>query len=238
IAPHHNPFFNPTLLNWNWDDVIVVPSDDDEGHAEEDIYTSVNTQVHVKNRKRVFALIDERGSDDEPLQEDLKRIQYNTIYTYMEFQYDEMVVELVATVVKNIDDQILSAFMELDPVSIRQMLILTLRSLVEDKTHRKMLIDTIGGVIRGGLKQPKGVNTCEIWLRDLTGEEIKFVSNHTLRKVAIRIAKVIQEYGTIYLTRVMLVHTKSGNLLVDTELTGVEIDPAFHKSQALMKMSI
>ncbi|GKF29336.1 hypothetical protein Tco_0095678, partial [Tanacetum coccineum] len=30
IAPHHNPFFSPKLLNWNWDDVIVVPSDDDE----------------------------------------------------------------------------------------------------------------------------------------------------------------------------------------------------------------
>ncbi|GJS98390.1 hypothetical protein Tco_0819560 [Tanacetum coccineum] len=114
----------------------------------------------------------------------------------------------------------------------------SIRSLVEDKTHRKMLIDTIGRVIRGGLKQPKGVNTCEIWLRDLTGAEIKFVSIHTLRKVAIRIAKVIQQQGTIYLTRVMLVHTKSGNLLVDTELTGVEFDPAFHKSEALMKISI
>ncbi|GJU48842.1 hypothetical protein Tco_1218397 [Tanacetum coccineum] len=114
----------------------------------------------------------------------------------------------------------------------------SIRSFVEDKTHRKMLIDTIGRVIRGGLKQPKGVNTCEIWLRDLTGAEIKFVSIHTLRKVPIRIAKVIQEQGTIYLTRVKLVHNKSGNLLVDTELTGVEFDPDFHKSEALMKMSI
>ncbi|GKF78201.1 hypothetical protein Tco_0230671, partial [Tanacetum coccineum] len=23
IAPHPNPLFNLTLLNWNWDDVIV-----------------------------------------------------------------------------------------------------------------------------------------------------------------------------------------------------------------------
>nr|GEX17752.1 hypothetical protein [Tanacetum cinerariifolium] len=66
IALHHNPFLNPKLLNSYWDDVVVVPSDDDEGHAEEDIYTSVNTQVHVQNRKRVFALIDESDSDDEP----------------------------------------------------------------------------------------------------------------------------------------------------------------------------
>nr|GEX52547.1 hypothetical protein [Tanacetum cinerariifolium] len=65
IAPHHNPFFNPKLLNWNWDDVIVVPSDDDKDHAEEDISTSVNTQVHVKTRKRIYALIDESDSDDE-----------------------------------------------------------------------------------------------------------------------------------------------------------------------------
>ncbi|GJT02210.1 hypothetical protein Tco_0823379 [Tanacetum coccineum] len=34
----------------------------------------------------------------------------------MEFQKDEMVVEPVAVVVSNIDDQIISAFMELDPV--------------------------------------------------------------------------------------------------------------------------
>nr|GEZ81816.1 hypothetical protein [Tanacetum cinerariifolium] len=66
IAPHHNPFFNLKLLNWNLDDVIVILSDDDEPRTEEDIYTSVNTQVHVKNRKRVFALIDESDSDDEP----------------------------------------------------------------------------------------------------------------------------------------------------------------------------
>nr|GFA91428.1 hypothetical protein [Tanacetum cinerariifolium] len=66
IAPHHNPFFNPNLLNWNWDDIIVVASDDDKAHAEEDISTSVNTQVHVKTRKRVYALIDESDSDDEP----------------------------------------------------------------------------------------------------------------------------------------------------------------------------
>nr|GFB88394.1 hypothetical protein [Tanacetum cinerariifolium] len=66
IAPHHNPFFNPKLLNWNWDNVIVIPSDDDKAHAKEDICTSANTQVHVKTRKRVCALIDESDSDDEP----------------------------------------------------------------------------------------------------------------------------------------------------------------------------
>ncbi|GKA64187.1 hypothetical protein Tco_0763793 [Tanacetum coccineum] len=224
-----------------------------------------------------MALGNKKSVDDAAFERIYKRIQYNTIYTYMEFQYDEIVVEPVAEVVKSvlepdIDDQILSAFMELDPVfnptdvdtdielnteyqtlvesnanklyyflhdkddekiaaevspnlvasykekdfaqtfvSIirRDWLIqvnsntvitenpfseetgfqmhawlLSIRSLVEDKTHRKMLIDTIGRVIRGGLKQPKGVNTCEIWLRDLTGAEIKFVSNHTLRKVA------------------------------------------------------
>nr|GEU93540.1 hypothetical protein [Tanacetum cinerariifolium] len=66
IAPHHNPFFNPNLLIWNWDDVIVVPSDDDKAHAKEDISTFINTQVHVKTRKRIYALIDESDSDDGP----------------------------------------------------------------------------------------------------------------------------------------------------------------------------
>ncbi|GJX74126.1 hypothetical protein Tco_0312721 [Tanacetum coccineum] len=52
---------------------------------------------------------------------DTTNLQKDTRYTYMEFQKDEMVVELVAVVVSNvlepeIDDQILSAFMELDPV--------------------------------------------------------------------------------------------------------------------------
>ncbi|GKE18635.1 hypothetical protein Tco_1426212 [Tanacetum coccineum] len=62
IAPHPNHFFNPHLLNWNWDDVIVIPSDDDEPDAKEEISTPVN----VLGRKRVYALIDESDSDDEP----------------------------------------------------------------------------------------------------------------------------------------------------------------------------
>ena len=28
-APKLNPFFNPNLLNWNWDDVIVISDDED-----------------------------------------------------------------------------------------------------------------------------------------------------------------------------------------------------------------
>ncbi|GKA17209.1 hypothetical protein Tco_0697046 [Tanacetum coccineum] len=34
IAPHPNPFFKPNLTNWNWDDVIVIPSDDVEADAK------------------------------------------------------------------------------------------------------------------------------------------------------------------------------------------------------------
>nr|GEZ61613.1 hypothetical protein [Tanacetum cinerariifolium] len=68
IAPDANESIHSPvkMLIWNWDDVIVIPSDDDEAHLEEDISTSVNTQVHVKTRKRVYALIDESDSDDEP----------------------------------------------------------------------------------------------------------------------------------------------------------------------------
>ncbi|GKA06648.1 hypothetical protein Tco_0685872 [Tanacetum coccineum] len=58
----------------------------------------------------------------------------------------------------------------------------SIRCLVGDKTQRKMMIDTVGRVIRGGLQKPAGYNTCEIWLRDMTGAEIKFVAFHTLRK--------------------------------------------------------
>ncbi|GKE16644.1 hypothetical protein Tco_1424221 [Tanacetum coccineum] len=114
----------------------------------------------------------------------------------------------------------------------------SIRCLVGDKTQRKMMIDTVGRVIRGGLQKPAGYNTCEIWLRDMTGAEIKFVAFHTLRKVPYRIAQVIQEQGTIYLTRVKLVHTESMNLLVDTELTGIEFDPVLRQAEALMKMTI
>ncbi|GJV03122.1 hypothetical protein Tco_1336691, partial [Tanacetum coccineum] len=52
-APHLN------LINWNWDNVIVIPSDD-EADAK-----VVDTQVSVIGRKRVYALIDESGSDEE-----------------------------------------------------------------------------------------------------------------------------------------------------------------------------
>nr|GFA08100.1 hypothetical protein [Tanacetum cinerariifolium] len=37
IASHPNTFFNPALLNWNWDDVIVIPSYDDEANVKEPI---------------------------------------------------------------------------------------------------------------------------------------------------------------------------------------------------------
>nr|GFA44942.1 hypothetical protein [Tanacetum cinerariifolium] len=37
IASHPNTFFNPALLNWNWDDVIVIPSNDDEANVNEPI---------------------------------------------------------------------------------------------------------------------------------------------------------------------------------------------------------
>ncbi|GJR65056.1 hypothetical protein Tco_0011121 [Tanacetum coccineum] len=76
------------------------------------------------------------------------------------------------------------------------------------------------------------------WLPSIRGAEIKFVAFHTLRKVPTRIARVIQEQGTIYLTRVKLVHTESMNLLVDTELTGIEFDPVLLQAEAFMKMTI
>ncbi|GJY62495.1 hypothetical protein Tco_0463152 [Tanacetum coccineum] len=301
-----------------------------------------------------MALGNKKSVDDAAFERIYKRIQYNTIYTYMKFQYDEMVVEPVAEVVKSvlepdIDDQILSAFMELDPVfnladvdtdieswnpyfTIDSFASITnphayynmdkvhidfvwfdqnankLYYFLHDKDDEKIAAEVSPNLVASykekdfaqtfvsiinfqvgfvdptkypryqnysfvrrdwliqvnsntvitenpfseetgfqmhtwipsiryywrsysrRLTKTKVFKPVEIWLRDLTGVEIKFVSNHTLRKVAIRIAKVIQEYGTIYLTRVMLVHTKSGNLLVDTELIGVEIDPAFHKS--------
>nr|GEV87865.1 hypothetical protein [Tanacetum cinerariifolium] len=32
-----NTFFNPSLVNWNWDEVILIPSDDDEANVNEPI---------------------------------------------------------------------------------------------------------------------------------------------------------------------------------------------------------
>ncbi|GJS81990.1 retrotransposon protein, putative, ty1-copia subclass [Tanacetum coccineum] len=37
IAPHPNTFCNPSLVNWNWDEVILIPSDDDEANVNEPI---------------------------------------------------------------------------------------------------------------------------------------------------------------------------------------------------------
>ncbi|GKA77396.1 ribonuclease H-like domain-containing protein [Tanacetum coccineum] len=37
IAPHPNTFCNPSLVNWNWDEVILILSDDDEANVNEPI---------------------------------------------------------------------------------------------------------------------------------------------------------------------------------------------------------
>ncbi|GJT26324.1 hypothetical protein Tco_0906599, partial [Tanacetum coccineum] len=37
IAPHPNTFCNPSLVNWNWDEVILIPSDDNEANVNEPI---------------------------------------------------------------------------------------------------------------------------------------------------------------------------------------------------------
>ncbi|GKD55381.1 hypothetical protein Tco_1288768, partial [Tanacetum coccineum] len=37
IAPHPNTFCNRSLVNWNWDEVILIPSDDDEANVNEPI---------------------------------------------------------------------------------------------------------------------------------------------------------------------------------------------------------
>nr|GEY85919.1 hypothetical protein [Tanacetum cinerariifolium] len=53
VGPH------PNLINWNWDDVIVILSDD-EADAK-----TIDTQVSVIGRKRVYALNDESDNDEE-----------------------------------------------------------------------------------------------------------------------------------------------------------------------------
>ncbi|GJZ74136.1 hypothetical protein Tco_0638282 [Tanacetum coccineum] len=64
-ARHPSPFFNPNLIGWNWDDVIVISSND-EYDKEEDIPTqTIKTQVQVIGRKRVYCLVDESESDEE-----------------------------------------------------------------------------------------------------------------------------------------------------------------------------
>ncbi|GKA03770.1 ribonuclease H-like domain-containing protein [Tanacetum coccineum] len=61
-ARHPSPFFNSNLIGWNWDDVYIVISNDEE----EDIPTpTVETQVQVICRKRVYSLVDESESDEE-----------------------------------------------------------------------------------------------------------------------------------------------------------------------------
>ncbi|GJX19560.1 hypothetical protein Tco_0222237 [Tanacetum coccineum] len=35
VAPHANTSCNPSLVKWNWDEVIPIPSDDDEANVNE-----------------------------------------------------------------------------------------------------------------------------------------------------------------------------------------------------------
>ncbi|GKB53668.1 hypothetical protein Tco_0904421 [Tanacetum coccineum] len=58
-----NPFFNPNLLNWNIDDVIII-SDDDEDDEDMPMPT-VENQVVVFRWKRIYSLIDESESDED-----------------------------------------------------------------------------------------------------------------------------------------------------------------------------
>ncbi|GKF18326.1 hypothetical protein Tco_0063244 [Tanacetum coccineum] len=48
-ARHPSPFFNPNLIEWNWDDVIVISSND-EDDEEKDIPTGLSFMLfhHVK----------------------------------------------------------------------------------------------------------------------------------------------------------------------------------------------
>ncbi|GJZ67793.1 hypothetical protein Tco_0631033 [Tanacetum coccineum] len=55
IALHPNTFLNPTLLNWNWDDVIVIPSDDDEANVNEPIPLPVeDANVEIAPHHNLF----------------------------------------------------------------------------------------------------------------------------------------------------------------------------------------
>ncbi|GJY41038.1 hypothetical protein Tco_0428308 [Tanacetum coccineum] len=59
IAPHPNTFCNPSLVNWNRDEVILIPSDDDEANVNEPIALPVEDAdvevepVYVQNRVSV-----------------------------------------------------------------------------------------------------------------------------------------------------------------------------------------
>ncbi|GKA54912.1 hypothetical protein Tco_0753861 [Tanacetum coccineum] len=37
VAPHANTSCNPSLVKWNWDEVILIPNDDDEANVNESI---------------------------------------------------------------------------------------------------------------------------------------------------------------------------------------------------------
>jgi hypothetical protein len=53
------------LTNWNWDDVIVISSDDEYDEEEQIPMPTVESRVVVVGRKRVYSLIDESESDEE-----------------------------------------------------------------------------------------------------------------------------------------------------------------------------
>ncbi|GJY34561.1 hypothetical protein Tco_0419030 [Tanacetum coccineum] len=49
VAPHANTSCNPSLVKWNWDEVILIPSDDDEANVNEPIALPVeDVDVEVR----------------------------------------------------------------------------------------------------------------------------------------------------------------------------------------------
>nr|GEV88461.1 hypothetical protein [Tanacetum cinerariifolium] len=55
IAPHSNTFCNPSLVNWNWDEIILISSDDDETNVKEPIALPVeDADVEIALQRNPF----------------------------------------------------------------------------------------------------------------------------------------------------------------------------------------
>ncbi|GKB45511.1 hypothetical protein Tco_0896264 [Tanacetum coccineum] len=59
LALKLNPFYNPNMLNCNWDDVIVISDDvDDDDDDEEDTPTHAHdNQVLMLGRKMIYYIV-------------------------------------------------------------------------------------------------------------------------------------------------------------------------------------
>ncbi|CAI9285428.1 unnamed protein product [Lactuca saligna] len=122
-------------------------------------------------------------------------------------------------------------------------LVPSIKSLVEDRTERKMMIDIVGKIIRGKRKYSRyfgllTLTSFTLYLQDESGSIIKMklhITDRTRHQI-VRTVYAIKRKYIIFVSRVKLVHLDSMNILISTKLSNVEFQPRMPEAFNIINM--